>query len=187
MSQAKLPEIMHLERQIRYNRQRLMSKYGVEVGMLRAIHELLRTSTDEEILMIPTTPHIRTLQIGEEDTSPSVDDKIAMLTNRCSELELQVSELKHRSGAPPYREAANLAGRVFSGMRAVTGVSYRKAVSGMTLIIVHEADNITDVLDQIQEGVARLEEEFPDMHYEPWVLNTTEVQKEHIQHSTVIC
>jgi len=120
-------------------------------------------------------------------TSQSVDGKIDMLASRCSELELQVSELKRRSGAPPDREVADLAGRVFSDIQAVTGVSYRPEPSGMIFVIVHEANNITDVLDQIQEGVAMLEEEFPDMHFEPWVLHTTEVQKEHLRHSAVIC
>ena len=126
--------------------------------------------------------------------------EIDLLSQRQHALEHEFSVLKHELRAlkhefralelklnmPDSAKVEALVKKNFSKVPTIRSVYSRPTQSGFVLITIHNSKTISNAIDQIQPGFAKLENEFPDMHFELCVLHSQEVQEGHLQQSKMI-
>ena len=119
--------------------------------------------------------------------------EIDLLSQRQHTLEHEFRALKHELRAlelklnmPDSAKVEALVKKNFSKVPTIRSVYSRPTQSGFVLITIHNSKTISNAIDQIQPGFAKLENEFPDMHFELCVLHSQEVQEEHLQQSKMI-
>lgn len=128
-------------------------------------------------------------QVSEE----SQELEMGLLNQRQHALEYELRALEHEFRAlelklstPDSAKVEALVKKIFSEMPTIKSVYSRPTQSGFALITIHNSKTISNAIDQIQPGFAKLENEFPDVYFEPCILHSQEVQKEHLQQSKMI-
>ena len=135
-------------------------------------------------------------QVSEE----SQELEIGLLNQRQHALEYEFRALEYEFRAlkrdfralglklntPDSAKIEALVKKIFAEMPTIKSVYSRPTQSGFALITIHNSKTISNAIDQIQPGFAKLENEFPDVYFEPCILHSREVQKEHLQQSKMI-
>ena len=111
---------------------------------------------------------------------------IDLLNQRQREQEYRISALESKLGIQDSTEIETLVKQIFLGMPAIESVYSRPTPSGFVLITVYSAKTISDAIDQIQPGLAKLEDRFPDTSFEPQIIHSTDIHQEHLQQSKII-
>lgn len=113
-------------------------------------------------------------------------DEISLLNQRIHELERRVDTLESMSDTQPPARTESLIKRIFSEVPIIKKIYTKPAQSGFLLIIVHSSKTISSAIDHIQPGLDKLEVEFPDLYFDPWILRPNEIYEEHLQQSKLI-
>ena len=135
-------------------------------------------------------------QVSEE----SQELEMGLLNQRQHALEYELRALEHEFRALKHdfralelklstsdsAKVEALVKKIFSEIPTIKSVYSRPTQSGFALITIHNSKTISNAIDQIQPGFAKLENEFPDVYFEPCILRPQEVQKEHLQQSKMI-
>ena len=58
--------------------------------------------------------------------------------------------------------------------------------SGLQLVIVYNSESISSAIKQIQPGLVKLEDEFPDVYFKPHFFHTNDFHEGHYQHLKLI-
>ena len=129
--------------------------------------------------------HIQSYETPET-FKDSQERQIDLLNRRQHEIERRVSALEYESNMRNPIEIEALAKKIFAEMPAIKSVYARPTQSGFVLITIHNSETISNVIEQIQPGFAKLEDEFPDMYFEPRIIHSSDVQEEYLQQSKMI-
>ena len=126
----------------------------------------------------------------QQKTVTPLEDEVHLLKDQHFALESRVDSLEFKSNISPIQDKIgrieDFTNKIFSEIPIITNVSYRPSSSGLTIIVIHNSDDVSNAIDQIQKGISKLEEAFPNIYFEPWVLHITEVRNEHLQQSKTI-
>ena len=113
--------------------------------------------------------------------------QIGILKNQILELEKRLETLEFQSNVPTPRNTIEIAVKdIFSEMSTIVNVYSRPTQSGLVLIVGHNSEDISNPLHQTQQGIVELEEKFPNIDFDPWILHLKEIQDEHIHLSKLI-
>ena len=113
-------------------------------------------------------------------------DEISLLSRRVHELERRLDKFESVLDIPPLAGAELLIKKVFSEIPTIKKIYTKPTQSGLLLIMIHGSKTISDAIGRIQPGLDRLEDEFPDLYFDPWILRPNEVHDEHLQQSKLI-
>lgn len=121
---------------------------------------------------------------------PSLIDEVHTIKDRQLALESRVDSLEFKTNISPIQNKIDkieeFTKRVFFDIPIIVNISYKPSSSGLILLAIHNSDNISNAIDQIHKGISKLEDAFPTVYFEPWVLHITEVQNQHIQNAKTI-
>ena len=117
----------------------------------------------------------------------SLEIEINELNQRQRETESRVAVLERKANMSASEDQVkSLVNRIFLKTPAIENIYTRTTESGFVLIIVHNMSDIADAFDQIQPGLAELEDELPDTYFEHWYLHLDEVEDRHLRQSNLI-
>ncbi|MCE9616813.1 MAG: hypothetical protein K8Q88_00405 [Nitrosarchaeum sp.] len=136
--------------------------------------------------------HYTNLQYPEQQkksTTP-LEEEVHLMSDRQLALESRVESLEFKSNIASIQDKItkieDFTNKVFSDIPIIVNASYRPSSSGLIILLIHNSDDVSSAIDQIQKGIFKLEEAFPNIYFEPWVLHVTEVQNQHLKQSKTI-
>lgn len=124
-------------------------------------------------------------QIPEASKDPSELD-IGLLNQRLHEVERKINILQDKLNIRDSSDIEIIVKQTFIRMPTIKGLHIRSTQSGFILIVIHNSKTISDAIGQIQPRLAKLEDEFPDVYFEPRIIHSRDVQEEQLRHSKTI-
>lgn len=124
-------------------------------------------------------------QLSQEQ-NPSIETKLHNLQIKHLALESRMDSLEFTSNTVINNKIDKIeefTNKIFSKINIIKDILYRPAPSGLILIVIHDSDDLSEVLDDTQKGIFQLEEAFPTIYFEPWILHISEVTNEHLNQS----
>ncbi len=139
---------------------------------------------DKNLDVVKPQTHSKLL---EQKTLRTSQKQIDVLKKQILELEERLESLEFQSNVPTSRNKIEIAIKdIFSQMSTIVNVYSRPTQSGLVLIVGHNSEDISNPLRQTQQGIVELEEKFPNIDFDPWILHLKEIQDEHIHLSKLI-
>lgn len=120
------------------------------------------------------------------ETPPSTDEDIDILNQRQRYLEQRIRLLERKLNMRPSREIENGIKTTFSDIPIIKQIYVKSEQSSVPLIIVYNSESITDAIKQIQPGLIKLKDEFPDVHFEPHIFHVDDFHKGYRKQSKLI-
>ncbi|NIP62003.1 MAG: hypothetical protein GWN01_08985 [Nitrosopumilaceae archaeon] len=118
-----------------------------------------------------------------ENAVHSLEDRQTMLESRLDSLEFQnnIMPLKDK-----IEKVESFIEKLFNENENITNVSYSPSKEGLTIKIIHNFEDTIDAIKETQKYISKLEEAFPGIYFEPWILHTSEVRPEHLEKSKTL-
>lgn len=113
-------------------------------------------------------------------------DEISSLSRRLHKIERRVDELENASSTQSAVRIEPTVKKIFSEIQIIKKMYIKPMQSDFMLIIVHNAKTLSNALDHIQPGLDELEDEFPDLCFDPWILHSNEIHEGQLQQSKLI-
>ena len=101
-------------------------------------------------------------------------------------LEHRVSLLERKLGMQPSEEIEDRIKAAFSNTPIIEKIYVKPEQTSIPLIIVYNSGSIADAIEQIQPGIIKLEDEFPNMHFEPHIFHANEIHEGHHRQAKLI-
>ena len=120
--------------------------------------------------------------VEEEHT----DKDINVLRLHQHKLELRVNELEHRLNIQTLDKIEDLVKTTFAGMPIIEKTYVKFEQFHVLLVIVYNSESISEAIEMIQPGLAKLEDKFPDMYFKPQIFHADEIHKVHHRQSKII-
>ena len=114
------------------------------------------------------------------------DKDISMLRLNQHKLELKVNELERRLNIQASDKIEELAKATFAGIPIIEKAYVKFEQFDVLLVIVYNSESISNAIEVIQPGLAKLENEFPGMYFKPQIFHTNEIHKMHHRQSKII-
>ena len=86
----------------------------------------------------------------------------------------------------PRKSIEQFASSFFLQMQLVEYVYTDLTDFGLTFIIIHSSENVSDTIVQIQPGFLKLDDKFPNMYFERRIFHSEDVQDKHLQQYRLI-
>ena len=147
-----------------------------------ASFELIKTDESNPVIQ----QHMQQIVQGVQSGHDFQESQIELLHRRSHEHERRILDLEYKLNISTPDKIINSIRKIFSKIPIIESVYSRSTQSGFILVTIYNEGNISDALKQIQQGFIKLEDEFPNTYFEPWILHLTEVQNEHLLQSTMI-
>lgn len=123
---------------------------------------------------------------GSKAKDAHEDKDIGALSQRQHDLERRVGKLERILNVQTFADIEERIKTTFSNTTIIEKIYGKIEHSSLLLVIVYNSKTISDAIIQIQPGLVRLEDEFPDMYLDPCLLHVNEVHEGHLQESKLI-
>lgn len=117
---------------------------------------------------------------------PHTDEDINVLSLRQHDLERRVGELERKLNTQMSGEIEDLIRTTFTNIPIIEKIYVKSEQSHLLLVIVYNSESISDAIERIQPGFTKLEDEFPDMHFDLQIFHVNEIHERHHQQSKLI-
>ena len=111
---------------------------------------------------------------------------IISFSERLHELERRVGVLENTPNTQSTVRIEHIVKKIFSEISIIEKMYIKPMQSDFMLVIVHNANTLSNALDHIQPGLDELEDEFPNLYFDPWILRPNEIHTGHIEQSKLI-
>lgn len=113
-------------------------------------------------------------------------DDINLLSKRIHILEKRFHEFERFTDSQLPVRVEFLIRKKFSDVPIIKKIYVKPTQSDFLLVIVHNAKTISDAIGYIRPRLDEIEDEFPDLYFDPWILRPNEIQEEQLRQSKLI-
>lgn len=169
-----------------------MSQTAENLEKIHRVANMLTNAQTQEILknidlILPQIQKIpETSRYAQERNMDLLNQRQHVLEQKINALENEIKNIKSKLSKHDSSEIEVFTKKIFSKIPTIKKIYIRSTQSGFILITIHTSKTISNAIEQIQPGLVKLEDEFPDTYFEPWILRSHEVQEEHLQQSKMI-
>lgn len=148
-----------------------------DVDPQRAVHDNLKLLAQ----MLSSIP------IDSETVEGSrTSEDINVLSKRQHDLTRRVISLEQKLNMQTFDKIEDRIKIAFSNTPIIEKVYVQFEQSSLPLIIVYNSMSVADAIVQIQPRLAKLEDEFPDVYFDPHIFHVNDIREEHYQQSKLI-
>lgn len=127
---------------------------------------------------------------GIETNIQSLDERVHKIEDWQEDVESRLEDVSFKVNITPLKDkidrVENYITKTFSDISYIKHISYSPITDGLGVMIVHESDDKVEALNQIEKRLSTLEEAFPDIYFEPWVLHISEINAEHLKNMKTV-
>ena len=164
-------------------KQDLIERYLDEISQLRDMNPKFSKQLDEVLnsFMVPSFTTVS--EIAEESHT---GEDISVLSQHQQKLERRVKLIEHRLNMQAPEEIEDIIKTTFLNTPIIEKIYVESEQSNFSLIIVYNSESISEAIERIQPGLTKLEDELPDVYFDPHIFHVSEIREEHHQQSKLI-